>query len=503
MTESLVPPNPPFAPDAGGISRGLARLATAVLWAAVLGFGGALLYFIAVPGQRAAGPVSFVFWYASPAVIVLTSAWALRAPIERRVVTALLLVSIVASALVAEAVVRAFPRHVDGFAITTVEADSVCPGEFRRQAGCLAAAISGAPFDRRSTLEVLADLEARGIEAWPSIDAEHYLAADNAIEIDGREVLPLSPGIADVLTVFCNESGDWVTYESDEYGFNNPAGGHRVDEVGTVLVGDSFVHGWCVPYEHTLVGQLRDLDSTVLGVGLEGSGPLVQLGILREYVAPLRPSIVVWVFFEGNDLRDFNREISHGLLIRYLDPDFRQGLRELAPAIDERLREQVSRLRGEEAARTEQVPRGREAARQRRESLGGWIRLTELRSRISDLGRARVPDQPFDPELFGRVAARMRDDVAAWGGDLIFAYMPSQRRLQSTGTANPNRADILQLVGTLGMPVIDLSAPLSEHEDPPSLLPFRVESHLTAEGYGLAARALRDGILAHRAPETE
>jgi cytochrome bd-type quinol oxidase subunit 2 len=138
MTESRATFDDTSAHNPGGISRGLARLATAVLWAVVLGFGGALLYFIAVPGQRASGLVSFVFWYASPAVIVLTSAWALRAPIERRVGTALLLVSIMASAFAAEAVVRAFPRHVDGFPITTVEADSVCPGSptGRRTAAC-------------------------------------------------------------------------------------------------------------------------------------------------------------------------------------------------------------------------------------------------------------------------------------------------------------------------------------------------------------------------------
>ena len=481
----------------------MGRIATAILWVVALGFGIGLGYFVLVPGQRAAGLVSILFWYVLPGVIVLLTAWALRSSGERRVATVLLLFSAVASAFIAEAVVRAFPRNVAGLAITTVEADSVCPGEFRRQAGCLAAAVAGTPFDRRSTLQVINDFEALGIEAWPSVGAAHYLDPENAIEVDGREVLPLSPGLAEVLTVFCNESGDWVTYESDEYGFNNPAGGHRVGEVGTIVVGDSFVHGWCVPYEQTLVGRLRGLDSTALGVGLEGSGPLGQLGLEREYVAPLRPSVVVWVFFEGNDLRDLNDEASHSLLLRYLDPDFRQGLREMAPAIDARLREHVSRLRGEEAARTEQVRNDRAANRRRRESVGGWIRLTELRSRISDLGQGRARAQPYDPELFGRVATRMRDDVAAWGGTLIFAYMPSQRRFDTMGTANRHRADILQLVDALGIPMIDLYEALSEHEDPPSLFPFRVESHLTAEGYDLAARALRDGILAYRGSETE
>jgi len=346
-----------------------------ILWVAAVGFAIGLAYFIIVPAQRAAGVSSFVFWYASPALVVMLAVWALRSSAERRVAVALLLLSAIASAFAAEALLRAFPRRVAGLSITTVVADSVCTGEFRNQAGCLAAAAMGAPFDHRTTLEVIQDFEAQGIEAWPSIDATHYIDSDNAIEVSGTSVVPLS-GIPEVLTVFCNESGSWVTYEADEYGFNNPAGSHRPGEIHVAIVGDSFVHGWCVPFEQTLVGHMRELDSIVLGVGLEGSGPLAQLGIEVEYLAPLRPAVVVWVFFEGNDLGDFRDEMSHGLLPRYLEPGFRQGLRALRGPVEQALREQILQLRSEEATRAETARKQREAARQRRRSVAGWIRLT-------------------------------------------------------------------------------------------------------------------------------
>ncbi len=503
MIDSPTSPEDRSVADSPELSPGLGRFATVILWVATSGFGVGLLYFLIVPGQRASSVSSFIFWYAIPALVLLLSVWALRSSVARRAATALLLVSVTGSVLTTEAILRAFPQKVAGFSMTAMVADSVCPGEYRRQTGCLAAAENGRPFDGRSTLEVVEDFEARGIEAWPSIDASHYIDPDYAITIDGRVTIPLSPGIPEVLTVFCNEAGSWITYEADEYGFNNPAGGHRADEVTVAIVGDSFVHGWCVPFNQTLVGHVREWNSTTLGLGLEGSGPLIQLGIEREFLTPIRPDVVAWVFFEGNDLRDFTRELAHEVLPSYLDQDFSQGLRELTPALDGQLRDQVSQLRKEEASRAERERTARESVRRRRGSLAGWLRLTELRSRLRKIGRSRAQLHPYDPAMFDQVAVRMRDDVESWGGTLLFAYMPSQRRFGDESAANPHRASILEQIKALGIPVIDLYEPLSAHPDPLSLFPFRVENHLTAEGYALAAQAVRNGIQAHLATVTE
>lgn len=496
MIDSRPPPDDRSKSDPQTLSPGVRRISDAILWVAAVGFAVGLAYFIIVPAKRAAGVNSIVFWYVVPALVVLLAVWALRSPVERRVTTALLLLSVMGSALTAEALLRAFPSRVAGFSMTTVVADSVCSGEFRRQAGCLAAAQTGKPFDRRTTLEVIQDFEAQGIEAWPSLDASHYIESDIVTEIGGRVVVPLSPGIPEVFTVFCNEAGSWVTYDSDEYGFNNPPGSHQAGGIEVAIVGDSFVHGWCVPFEQTLVGRMRQGDHTVLGVGLEGSGPLAQLGIEREYLEPLRPSVVVWVFYEGNDLKDFSSELSDDLLPRYLILDFKQGLRELRAPLTRNLRDRVFRLRDEEVTRVELAPKQRESARHRRQSLAGWIRLTEVRSRLADLGQSRKRVHQYDPALFDQVASRMRDDVAGWGGTLLFAYLPDRTRFEDPSTGTPHRSSILAQVSALGIPTVDLLEALSGHPDPLSLYPFRLESHLTAEGYDLMARALDERIKA-------
>lgn len=191
MSDTESPTRDRSASDTPTVSPRLGRIASAILWVAVAGFGGALSYSVLVPGQRAGGVISFAFWYAAPALVLLLSVWALRSSPERRVAAALLLVSMVVSVFGMEALLRAFPARVPGFSLTTAVADSLCPGEYRRQAGCLAATEMGRAFDRRTTVEVIEDLEKQGVDAWPSIDASFYIDPDNEIEVEGQVRLPL------------------------------------------------------------------------------------------------------------------------------------------------------------------------------------------------------------------------------------------------------------------------------------------------------------------------
>jgi hypothetical protein len=88
--------------------------------------------------------------------------------------------------------------------------------------------------------------------------------------------------------------------------------------------------------------------------------------------------------------------------------------------------------------------------------------------------------------------------VAGWGGQLVFAYLPSHRRFKDPSTANPHRVSILQEVNALGIPAVDLFDALSRHPDPLSLFPFRLESHFTEEGFELVAEAVNESLRTFR-----
>ena len=141
--------------------------------------------------------------------------------------------------------------------------------------------------DKRSRIEVIQDLQKKDIPAVPSISAStllgDYYRTDHTspLKVKGKNVLPLA-GISHAYTVGCNESGQWVHYFSDGWGFNNPEGMERKanGRPEIAAVGDSFVHGACVRPDENFIGFFRKHYPESLNFGIGGSGPLVYLGIL-------------------------------------------------------------------------------------------------------------------------------------------------------------------------------------------------------------------------------
>ena len=64
--------------------------------------------------------------------------------------------------------------------------------------------------------------------------------------------------------------------------------------------------------------MIRQRYPGTLNLGIEGNGPLVMLATLKEYAAVVRPKVVLWFYFEGNDLADLKKERQSPLLNRYL-----------------------------------------------------------------------------------------------------------------------------------------------------------------------------------------
>ena len=51
----------------------------------------------------------------------------------------------------------------------------------------------------------------------------------------------------------------FATYKSDRYGFNNPNNEWNKGDIEYLLIGDSFVQGYCVDQKDTISGNLRSL----------------------------------------------------------------------------------------------------------------------------------------------------------------------------------------------------------------------------------------------------
>jgi hypothetical protein len=123
-----------------------------------------------------------------------------------------------------------------------------------------------AVFDLRSEEEFIRALRAKGTLAHPVFGRARVVGA-------GLRALPLG-SIANVTTVFGNESGEFLVYRSDEHGFHNPPGLWALERLDAALVGDGFAQGASVPSPSNLAAMIRLRDPATLNLGHAGNGPL-------------------------------------------------------------------------------------------------------------------------------------------------------------------------------------------------------------------------------------
>jgi hypothetical protein len=361
----------------------------------------------------------------------------------------------------------------------------------------------GRPYDSRSMFEVVEDLKKRGVDAYPAVLPNAlYTLRGRGLLINGIEILPLG-GVADCETVYCNESGQFVTYHSDEYGFNNPKGIWTLGCLDVAVLGDSYAQGACVAQDRNIVALLRQRYPATLNLGMGGNGPLLELAGLKEFLPNLKPRIVLWLFYE-NDRANLEKEVTSSLLRHYLEPSFQQGLVAKRDIVDQKLKETVI----ERARVAKRWPLWMSSIDLGRNKFPLWmqdvimggdatwaarvLRLARLHSYIGysanrTVKRSQAPD--ID-RLLRRILEEARNTVASWGGRLYFVFIPSYRLLKHPG-APPLRNAVLELAQSLGIATIDLYSVFQVQPAPLTLFPYPY-AHYNEKGYGLAAKGILD-----------
>jgi lysophospholipase L1-like esterase len=107
---------------------------------------------------------------------------------------------------------------------------------------------------------------------------------------------------------FDRPGGDFAfTYTTDEHGFRNPS--PWPDRADIVVLGDSMAFGYGVDDEETWTALLTDqLPGTrIVNLGLIGAAPQQYLRIYETFGQALRPDLVLFCLFPGNDLVDAGR----------------------------------------------------------------------------------------------------------------------------------------------------------------------------------------------------
>ena len=180
-------------------------------------------------------------------------------------------------------------------------------------------------FDIRTKKAVYNDVS-KNRKVVPTVPIGHE-------DIDDKnfDFFPLG-GISNEYTLFCNQEGQYVFYNSDRYGFRN--NDNLWDKkIDAVLLGDSFAQGACV--ENTISENLNKVKNfNLINLGYQGSGPLKMYGALKEYGVDLRPKYIVWMYQSYSALADLRHEMENDILIGYLNKDYKQNLKKFSNKVN-------------------------------------------------------------------------------------------------------------------------------------------------------------------------
>ena len=308
------------------------------------------------------------------------------------------------------------------------------------------------------------------------------------LTLDGHEFLPLG-SISNRVTVHCNELGEYTIYKSDDHGFNNPKDQWALKPIDVALLGDSFTLGACVPTEKSFAALIGEAYPATLNLASGGNGPLIELATLREYLEDVRPRIVVWVYYEGNDLDNLHVEWKSHLLRSYLNRGFRQGLAARQHDIDSELLAVVQQAREtsiETSIWTERLGQAKDAVK--------LMNLRALAASALRLQGKNTTDSQQEIDHLRTVLSEAETSVRSWGGSLYFVYLPTWNRYAHPKLAPSERDAVLATVKDLGIHVIDIHQAFAREPDPLAFFPFRQAGHYNEEGNRLVADVIINEI---------
>lgn len=351
----------------------------------------------------------------------------------------------------------------------------------------------GAP-DKRARIDVLRDLRDGGDRtAVPESYPSDFIFANGGLAMAGGLGIPLG-GAALRTTLSCNESGYWPVYKSDEHGFANPEGlwGGPVE---MAAVGDSFGHGNCVRWPDMLMTRIRGAYPRTINISYSGNGPLLELAGMKEYLSSVRPRVVLWLYYEGNDLENLQDEAANPILRRYLDEGAVQNLAARQPEIDAAIDAVIDQRIGNP----------------KNETVKDFILMRNMRMALG-LGLvtpdASATHRDADPASLRPVMVEAKRVADGWGGRIIFVYLPEFARFGqgAPSSASPHHDQVVAMVKGLGIEVVDLVPVFATQSDPVGLYSMRRINHYTPEGYRLVAGTIIDrlalGALPHAVSAT-
>ena len=349
----------------------------------------------------------------------------------------------------------------------------------------------GVKYDDRNRLQVVLDCRKTNQNCFPSVPPITFLA--NGLKLTDSVLFPLA-GVANATVIGCNESGYYSTYKTDRFGFRNPSASWLNSEpIDLAFVGDSYAIGDCVNEGESFADKLREVFPRVVNLGYGGNGPLIELATIKEYLSGRQIRFVFWVYFEGNDFTNLERDKNVETLVKYLEPDFTQDLVLKKDKINAAMRDYVNnRIETQEQGRAKVFPNLR---------LLFW-KIRNRKPRWIDTHKSNNVDNS-ELLLFQEILASAKHKVEESGGQLVFVYLPEYERFNSEVQSAPWSAsrikgEVVDMVNSLGIDLIDIEPAFRMVEDPLNLFPFRIQGHYNETGNSIVASEIQKYLSSHQ-----
>ena len=203
---------------------------------------------------------------------------------------------------------------------------------------------------------------------------------------------------------------------------------------------------------------------SVLNLGYDDTGPLIQYATLKEYLSP-NVKKILWMYFEGNDLINLNKELNNKVLKNYLNNiNFTQNLK----------------FRQLEIDRIANSFHNTIIAREKKINLNfKFLKLNNFRQFIYGI-MTQIPEpQKEFKQILGMANILAKQNKS----ELYFVYLPDYSRYKSNNK-NFNYKLVKKIVNDLSIPFIDMDKEVfKKSENPLKFFPFQFHGHYNELGY--------------------
>lgn len=359
-------------------------------------------------------------------------------------------------------------------------------------------------FDRRDNYTAFLE-EKKKNNLYPSFKlAEWNIAREdynNEIKnfiknkLRNNEIIPFR-GPINKKTLGSNEAGVREIIINDKFGYKNLNEVYE-KKIDIMILGDSFAEGVPFDNENDITGILRkSANYNSINYGINGTGPLISLAIIKEYGKKFIPKNVFYLFYEGNDLKNMMYE-KDTFLINYLDKNFTQNLINSQKDVENFLNEYEKVFNSilPHKIKEEKLLKNNVQLNQNntfKEKIKDFLELKSIKD-IIFISSTFDTRKKVNYNLFEKILKTMNLEINEWGGNFYFVYLPAWTRYNNQySLANITlKNKIKKIVVKNNIQFIDIDSVFKDFKvNNVDIYNLSIYGHYTKYGYNLIADKL-------------